>query len=100
MSNFTLTDRQIVQLQMARNLVVGVSKELEANNIITVDAQSGDLPDTRSTVVVSTFEGDPAASIHGHAEIQAGEFTIGLRHFHDGKSQYIDLPEDCDEVER
>lgn len=96
MSNFTLTDMQIVQLRMARDLVVGVSKELEANNIITVDAQSG----ARSTVVVSTFEGDPAASIHGHAEIQAGEFTIGLRHFHDGKSQYIDLPEDCDEVER
>lgn len=100
MSSFELTSYQIARLRIARQLVVGVSKELEANNIITVDAQSGDLPDTRSTVVVSTFEGDPAASIHGHAEIQAGEFTIGLRHFHDGKSQYIDLPEDCDEVER
>jgi len=93
MSNFTLTDSQLARLRIARDIVAVVSTEIEAPHLIAIEVQNEDC----QSVNVSTFEGDLMYSECDDAEITDGDFTIELRHFHDGKSQYIDLP-DADEV--
>lgn len=92
MSNFTLTDSQIATLRAAKDLITSVSEELDVRHIITIQAQK----DAGRDVVVSTFEGDPSSPECVDAEIETDDFTIQLRHFHDGRSQYITLPEDAE----
>jgi len=95
MSNFTLTDRQIVQLRMATELLTSVATSLDGHTIVSVDVQNGS--GLRDEIKVCTFEGADYGCACDEGKIVDGEFTIELRHFHDGRSQYIDIPQGTDE---
>jgi len=94
MSNFTLTDMQIVQIRMATDLLTSVAESLDGHTIVSVDVQN--CRGLRNEIKVCTFEGDDRGRCCDDSQLVCGDFTIELRHFHDGKSQYIDLP-DADE---